>query len=144
MSPAAGTVLLTLADATTPVHLAPGCDTAALRDWITFHTGAPLVAAEGAVFAVGRWADLLPLDRFALGTAEYPDRSATLIVEVAALEPATHRLTGPGIAGEAGLRLPGDEAARRNAGAFPLGLDLVLTCGDRLAALPRTTTVEAH
>jgi alpha-D-ribose 1-methylphosphonate 5-triphosphate synthase subunit PhnH len=139
LSPAAGVVLLTLADATTPLHLAPGHDRAALRDWIAFHTGAPVGPPETAAFALGDWAGLQPLDRLPLGSAEYPDRSATLIVEVPALAPATHRLTGPGIRAAAGLRLPGARPAAR----FPLGLDLILTCGDSLACLPRSTKAEA-
>lgn len=143
LSVAAGVVLLTLADATTPVWLAPSHDGAAVRDWITFHTGAPFTAPEAAQFVLGDWAGLLPLGRFATGTAQYPDRAATLIVEVAALAPATHRLTGPGIRDTAALRLPGAEAQALNAGRFPLGLDLILTCGDRLAGLPRTTLAEA-
>ncbi|MBI1219563.1 MAG: phosphonate C-P lyase system protein PhnH [Rhodobacteraceae bacterium] len=143
LSMAAGVVLLTLADTTTPMHLAPSHDLPVVRDWITFHTGAPFVAAGRAVFALGDWAGLAPLDRFPIGTSEYPDRAATLIVEVAALAPATHRLTGPGILDAAQLRLPGGEAARLNAGRFPLGLDLILCCGDRLAGVPRTTKLEA-
>jgi alpha-D-ribose 1-methylphosphonate 5-triphosphate synthase subunit PhnH len=142
LSVAAGVVLLTLADPTTPVHLAPSYDLATVRDWITFHTGAPLVAAGQAVFALGYWAGLQPLERFAFGTADYPDRSATLIVEVDALAPATHRLTGPGIRDVAAMRLPGEAALRRNAGRFPLGMDLILCCGNRLAGLPRTTRAE--
>ena len=55
LSPAAGTLILTLCDPETPVHLAGTHDTAALRDWITFHTGAPLVGAREAMFAVGAW-----------------------------------------------------------------------------------------
>ena len=143
LSVAAGVALLTLVDATTPVHLAPSHDLRAVRDWITFHTGAPLVAAGQAVFALGDWAGLQPLEHFALGTSDYPDRSATLIVEADALEPATHRLRGPGIRDTASLRLPGDAALRLNAGRFPLGIDLILCCGDRLAGLPRTTRAEA-
>ncbi|MDE3240997.1 MAG: phosphonate C-P lyase system protein PhnH [Paracoccaceae bacterium] len=143
MSVAAGVVLLTLADPTTPLWLAPSHDLPALRDWIAFHTGAPLVGPQQAAFALGRWDALQPLDRFAPGTPDYPDRSATLIVDVPALEPATHRLTGPGIRDAATLRLPGDEALRLNAGRFPLGLDLFLCAGDRLAGLPRTVKAEA-
>ncbi|MDE3079771.1 MAG: phosphonate C-P lyase system protein PhnH [Paracoccaceae bacterium] len=143
LSVAAGVVLLTLADPTTPLWLAPSHDLPALRDWIAFHTGAPLVGPQQAAFALGRWDALQPLDRFAPGTPDYPDRSATLIVDVPALEPATHRLTGPGIRDAATLRLPGDEALRLNAGRFPLGLDLFLCAGDRLAGLPRTVKAEA-
>ena len=51
-----------LCDRTTPLHLAGGHDCAAVRDWVTFHTGAPLVAPEAAAFALGRWDDLTPLE----------------------------------------------------------------------------------
>ena len=52
-----------------------------------------------------------------------------------------------GIAGTAALTvagLPGGFWAQRTALAplFPRGLDVVLTCGGRLAALPRTTRTE--
>ena len=53
LSPAAGALILTLADTTTGLHLAPSHDTPSLRDWITFHTGAPFVGPEAAVFALG-------------------------------------------------------------------------------------------
>jgi len=145
LSVAAGVVLLTLADGTTPVHLAPSHDVAAVRDWLTFHCGCPLVAAEQAVFAVGLWDALLPIGRFPIGTAEYPDRSTTLIVEVPALSgpPGGARLTGPGIRGEARLCLPDVEILAGNHAQFPLGCDLYLTAGDRLAGLPRSTKPEA-
>jgi alpha-D-ribose 1-methylphosphonate 5-triphosphate synthase subunit PhnH len=142
LSPAAGALLLTLADADAPVHLAEGHDTQAVRAWLAFHTGAPVVARAEAAFAVGRWAALGPLSDYPQGTPEYPDRSATLIVEMEALEAEGPRLTGPGIETEARLSLPETEAFRANAARFPLGLDFVLTAGDRLAALPRTTRVE--
>ena len=142
LSVAAGVLLLTLADGTTPLHLAGGHDLPLLRRWIAFHTGAPFVPAEQAVFALGTWDALAPLARFATGTAQYPDRGATLIVEMAALEPATHRLTGPGIRDAAHLRLPDTAAFRANAALFPLGLDFLFTADDRVAALPRTTKVE--
>jgi alpha-D-ribose 1-methylphosphonate 5-triphosphate synthase subunit PhnH len=143
LSPAAGTLLLTLADGTTPVHLAPSHDTDALRSWIAFHIGAPLVTAEAAVFAVGSWEALQPLDRFAIGTPEYPDRAATLIVEVEELAPANARLTGPGIRDAATLRIPAIAAFQANRQLFPLGFDVFLTCGGTLAGLPRSTRVEA-
>ncbi|WP_212523436.1 phosphonate C-P lyase system protein PhnH [Actibacterium sp. MT2.3-13A] len=143
LSPAAGTLLLTLADAETPVHLAPSHDRPALRDWLTFHTGAPLVGPGEAVFAVGAWAALQPLDAYRIGVPDYPDRSATLIVEMEGLSALRARLTGPGIKDVAALSLPDIAAFQRNALLFPLGLDFYFTAGDRLAALPRTTKVEA-
>lgn len=140
LSVAAGIVLLTLCDPETPLFLAPGHDSAQLRDWITFHTGAPFVTAPQAMFAVGHW-DALPLDAFSRGTSEYPDRSATLIVETPSLSNLGPTLRGPGIKDAVCLSLPETEVFQKNARLFPLGLDFIFTSGDRLAALPRSTKV---
>lgn len=141
LSPAAATVLLVLCDRTTPLHLAPSHDTPALRDWIAFHCGAPLVDAADAAFALGRWDALLPLDRFAIGTPEYPDRAATLIVDGHDFDAAPATLSGPGIRDTARLALPDPAAFAANHAGFPLGWDAILTHGTRLAALPRSTEV---
>lgn len=157
---AAGSALLILADPTTPLHLAgplPG-----LADWLRFHAGCPLSDPGGAALAVGRWSDLLPLlapmepapgqapgqatGRAAglpRGLPDYPDRSATVIVELDRLEPEGARLTGPGIRDRSHLSLPDPAPFRDNHALFPMGLDFIFTCGDRLACLPRSTTVEA-
>jgi alpha-D-ribose 1-methylphosphonate 5-triphosphate synthase subunit PhnH len=142
LSVAAGVALLTLADPSTPVHLAGATDTPAVRDWLTFHLGAPLVGAEDADFALGTWADLQPVSRFRIGQPDYPDRSATLIVAVDHLEPEGVRLCGPGIRGAAQLSLPGIPALQANTAIFPLGFDCLFTCGTRIAALPRSTRLE--
>ena len=143
LSVAAAVLLLTLVDRTTPLHLAPGHDGAAIRDWITFHCGAPLVAAEAAVFALGSWAGLMPVSRFAIGTPEYPDRAATLIVEMPELRAEGVTLTGPGIQTTAALNLPETEAFAANHALFPLGWDAFFTRGTQLAALPRSTRIGA-
>ncbi len=142
LSPAAAATLLTLTDTTTPLHLAGGLDGDDLRHWIAFHTGAPLAAAETAAFALGRWDDLHPLSRFSIGDPAYPDRAATLIVEMDRLTADGPRLTGPGIRDSARLSLPETAAFQKNRQLFPLGFDVILTCGDRIAALPRSTIVE--
>lgn len=142
VSEAAAVLLLVLCDPDTPVWLAPSHDSDALRRWVAFHTGAPIVAARGeAAFALGRWDSLAPLRDYRIGTAEYPDRSATLIVEMDDLRAEGAVLTGPGIREVAGLNLPDVAAFRANRALFPLGLDFFFTCGDRLAALPRSTRV---
>lgn len=143
LSTAAGCMLLTLCDTETPVFLAETHDRPEVRDWITFHCGAPQVGAGQARFALGAWDALKPLDRFSIGTAEYPDRSATLIVESVRLTPDSARLTGPGIKDAAWLSLPEIEAFHANHALFPLGLDFFFTAGAQLAALPRSTRVEA-
>lgn len=140
LSVAAGVVILTLCDPDTPVYLSPGSDNAAVRAWITFHTGAPFCSPVEAQFAVGVW-DELPIDAFALGTAEYPDRSTTLIVERPSLDATGATLRGPGIKDQAALNLPTLDVFQANAALFPLGLDFIFTCQSRLAALPRTTKV---
>ncbi len=143
LSVAAGTLLLTLADGTTPVHLAPSLDRPAIRDWLTFHCGAPLSGPSEAAFAVGPWAELQPVSRFAIGTPEYPDRSVTLIVEGPWGAESNARLTGPGIATETLAWLPEIAAFAANRRAYPLGFDTYLTDGARLLGLPRSTTVGA-
>lgn len=140
MSVAAGVVLLTLCDPETPIYLAGSHDTAQIREWIMFHTGAPFAGAHDAMFALGVWEDL-PLREFPIGSAEYPDRSATLIIERADLSGTGAVLKGPGIEAEARFSLPETRAFQENAALFPLGLDFLFTCDTRLAALPRTTRV---
>lgn len=139
---AAATLILTLCDTTTGIFLAPSHDVDALRGWITFHTGAPFVAPQEATFALGTWEALQPVDRFSVGTSEYPDRAATIIVETESLENAGAVLRGPGIKDSAALNLPELAAFQANRRQFPLGFDCYFTCGDRLAGLPRSTIVE--
>jgi len=141
LSVAAGTLLLTLCDPETGVYLGGACDTPEVRGWLAFHAGAPVVAAERADFAVGRWDDLGPLERYRIGTPEYPDRSATLIVEMETLEASGATLRGPGIKDSARLNLPDAAVLAGNAMLYPLGLDFFFTCGGRVAALPRSTTI---
>ena len=140
LSPAMGAVLLTLCDTETPVYLAGDMDCEAARAWLAFHTGAPFVGPAHCMFAVGKWDALAPLAVYPIGTSEYPDRSATLIVECSELAPGA-TLTGPGIKETATLSLPDVEAFQANQTLFPLGLDFIFTCGECLAALPRSTEV---
>jgi alpha-D-ribose 1-methylphosphonate 5-triphosphate synthase subunit PhnH len=144
LSPAAGAVLLTLADAETPLLLDAGAEAEA---WAVFHAGCPVVRDPGAaafVLATGAPPSLDALDP---GTDEEPERAATLILQVASLEEgAGWRLTGPGIEREHRLRVEGAPegfvaawgAARAR---FPLGVDVILCAGDRVAALPRGVAI---
>jgi alpha-D-ribose 1-methylphosphonate 5-triphosphate synthase subunit PhnH len=143
LSIAAGTALLVLTDPTTRLHLAGRADCASVRDWVAFHIGAPLTRAEYADFAVGTWEDLQPVSRFRIGQPDYPDRSATLIVECDRLTNHGPSLTGPGIETATWLNLPETAAFRANRALFPLGFDTIFTAGDRIAGLPRSTRVEA-
>lgn len=141
VSRAAATLLLVLCDPETPLHLAGGYDTDALRGWVTFHTGAPLVPADKAMFVLGNWS-ALELGALSLGTAEYPDRSATVIVD-GVFEGVEVTLRGPGIKEMTRARLPEVAVFQDNAARFPLGLDFYFTTGAKLSALPRSTRVTA-
>ncbi len=141
LSIAAAATLLTLCDADTPLTLGPSHDTAEIRAWIAFHTGAPLTGPAQAAFALGTWAELQPLDQYPKGTPEYPDRSTTLIVATDGLTAEGATLSGPGIKEAAQLSLPEVTAFQENARAYPLGLDFIFTAGSKVAALPRTTEV---
>ena len=143
LSKAAGAVLLTLCDTETPIYLAGAADCDAVRAWLAFHTGAPVAGPSHCMFAVGSWEALLPLSAYPVGTSEYPDRSATLIVERAELATTGATLKGPGIRDTASLSLPDAEALQANSALFPLGLDFIFASGSQLAALPRTTTISA-
>ncbi|MCE7026520.1 phosphonate C-P lyase system protein PhnH [Jiella avicenniae] len=146
LSPAQGAALLALGDADTPVHVGDAGET--LEAWLGFQTGARLVGAAEARFAVVPCFDRACLETFPLGTLGYPDRSATLLVEVASFGSGEAlRLSGPGISGETTVRISGlgndfVAARRTNRALFPCGLDLVLTCGTEILGLPRTTIVE--
>lgn len=143
LQPAAAAALLALADAETPLW------TDALgeaRDWIAFHTGAPFVALGQAQFALALGA-APALAALNPGTDETPQESATLILQLAALDDtAGWQLTGPGIEHThrlAAQGLPEDFPAQwaANRAQFPRGVDLILCAGTRLAALPRTTRI---
>lgn len=143
LSVAAGSLLLTLCDTETPVHLAGDHNVQVVREWITFHTNAPIAERRAdTAFALGRWHALLPLHDYPLGSSEYPDRSATLIVEMDQITANGPVLRGPGIRDSARLSLPEVDAFRQNHALFPRGLDFYFTAGDLVAALPRSTTVE--
>ena len=138
---------LALADVETPLWLPARLRRGAAAEWLRFHTNAPQGTGRGpAMFAVGLWEELLPLEDWPAGEPAYPDRAATLIVEVAALDVGpVLALSGPGIDGHARLApmLPegAAEALRVNAARFPLGLDFFFTAGRQVAGLPRSTRI---
>ena len=145
---ASAAFVLTLADFETPLWIERvGTDA---REWLLFHTGAPIVAAPRDA-RVGLATDVAwvpPLPALDAGSDERPDRSATLVIQVDRLQEGSgHALTGPGIEALSMLHAAGlppsfwDEL-RANHARFPRGVDVVLTAGTRLAALPRTTRVE--
>jgi len=143
-------IALTLFDHDTPLWLDPRmAECTDVLKWLKFHTGAPVIQDSSiAAFALISDGVLLPpLDRFALGTNEYPDRSTMVIVQVESLDSGRNfELRGPGIDGVATLEAsikPFDlfEQLRFNEALFPRGIDVVLVADDAVVAIPRTTRV---
>jgi alpha-D-ribose 1-methylphosphonate 5-triphosphate synthase subunit PhnH len=146
LEPAAAAVLATLADYDTLVWFEDSNADAA-TSWLTFHTGAAAAndpsTASFAVLSnkspIGGWLN------FPMGSLSYPDRSATLLLPVESLRDGTPlTIVGPGIETAATIAPRGlpdgfNKAMAINAARFPLGFDLLLTCGSELLALPRTT-----
>jgi len=147
---AAFAALLALCDYATPVWLAQP-DTA-LASALRFHTGAPLVDEPAeAAFAYIHDASTMPaLERFALGAAESPEQSVTLLIRVDALMGGTPVvLSGPGIQHTetiAPVGLPEHFWRERAALAplFPCGVDCYLVRGAELIGLPRTTQAKVN
>jgi alpha-D-ribose 1-methylphosphonate 5-triphosphate synthase subunit PhnH len=145
-------IALTLFDHDTPVWLDPKMsETSDVTKWLKFHTGAPVIGDPSICsFALIGDARALPaLDRFAVGSNEYPDRSTTLILQVQSLTQGPGvELGGPGIDGTSVLRAaiqPADlfERLAINVALFPRGIDVVLVADDAIVAIPRTTRLVA-
>ncbi|RJQ56826.1 MAG: phosphonate C-P lyase system protein PhnH [Desulfobacteraceae bacterium] len=145
---ASAAICLSLLDFETPFwsDLNPG--TPAL-EWLNFHSGCKIVShTYDALFAlVTDLSALPPLHHFRIGTDECPDTSTTLIVQVEGFAMKNgKRLTGPGIPTSRRLSvggIPGTfwEQWHAQFEIFPLGVDVIFTFENCLAALPRSTRV---
>ncbi|MHC1548619.1 phosphonate C-P lyase system protein PhnH [Phyllobacterium sp. K27] len=150
LSPVAASIAATLFDHDATVW----CDkpVKASQDaigWLKFHTGLELTNDPShADFAlVSDIATMPSFDAFAKGTSEYPDRSTTIILQVAGFDgPQKLTLEGPGIK-DTQVFAPSEipkmfmEQWTANRGAFPRGIDLIFAGNGALAALPRTTRI---
>lgn len=148
LAPAAAAIILALCDFETPLYLSPSIAAMpGVAEFLRFHTDAPVVRepAHAAFALIDLRVDVLDLSGFAQGTAEYPDRSTTVIALCDSVEAgASMSLAGPGIAGTFEIciaPLPVGFAAQWsvNRAAFPLGVDILFAAGDRVVALPRST-----
>lgn len=147
LGPELAALALTLCDHDTAVWLEAELATEEVRGWLRFHTGAPVTGQpEDAQFALCRNA-AMPLRRFGQGTQSYPDRSTTVVQQVAALSGGVPlELRGPGIetaAEMAVIGLPEDFLAQwaENRAQFPRGVDLLLVASGAVIGLPRTTRI---
>jgi alpha-D-ribose 1-methylphosphonate 5-triphosphate synthase subunit PhnH len=150
MSAGAAAVALAMLDYETPVWLDAALAGARVADWIRLHSGARVTSepAEAAFAFIADPAHAPAFDVFSPGTPEYPDRSATLVLQVEAFGSGDGLLlSGPGIADVRNFSaqpLPGDFQARlaANRALFPRGVDVVLVSPEAVAALPRSVTAQ--
>ena len=100
---------------------------------------------QGAVALIAAPLAMPPLTVFACGLAAYPDRSATLVLQIPSLvggQPVS--LSGPGIEHSIAVAAAGLPdwfwpAWNENAERYPLGIDVFLADGEAVVGLPRTT-----
>lgn len=146
--PSTMSVLFTLLDADTTLWLPKVKQTEAVQTNLTFHCGCKITSKqEEAQFAIYDLEEFLNDDNIALsmGNDRYPDLSATIILQI----PESQSLTsviwrGPGIKNfrECALPLPNEFwDKRQKLIAFPRGIDFILTQGDRVMGLPRSTRI---
>lgn len=150
LSAAAAAIALTLFDFDNAVWLDSLAAAGPVPEFLKFHCGSRLVGSPiEARFALIVEPSRMPLiDSFATGEDRYPDRSATLIVQVPSLtEGPVTSWSGPGIDGSlevgiAGLPLDFYEHWGLNHELYPLGVDIIFASGGSVVGLPRGVKVE--
>ncbi|MCY6382043.1 phosphonate C-P lyase system protein PhnH [Hoeflea prorocentri] len=151
LTPVTGAIAATLFDHDTQIWLDPVLARSSdVAGWLAFNTAAPIVREMlDADFAVISDSEALPsLESFSQGTQEYPDRSTTLIVQIAALSGGPGlTLTGPGIQEIAHIVPQGlpdrfMDQWSANGMRFPRGVDVLLAAPEGVIALPRTVKIK--
>ena len=141
LSNAAATILITLCDNESNVYLTKEYNTEEVRNWLIFNTGAIISNKKNADFVIGTWKSLLPLNEFKIGVPEYPERSATLIIEETKYKKVKCNIDGPGIKNKLNIDLPNPELFIENNNLYPLGLDFYFTNDLEILSIPRSTKI---
>lgn len=150
VSAAVTQLLLTLSDNSTPCFLSQRyLNDDHFVENFRFHCAAPITQTrELADFALISGEEATTFCGFAMGEGSYPDKSASIIIEVDSLESGIEcLLTGPGIQTSSSANIKGlsDEllmALISGRGTFPQGVDLYLSSGHQIMAIPRTTRIQ--
>lgn len=139
-------VLLTLCDQNTHVYFSDTLKSDGIIKSTQFHTQAVISEAQTAHFAFIT-ASEFRADDFNHGDEVCPEHSATVVIQVDSLKdgnPLT--LSGAGIKSTKTVSPMMSDALvthyQHQAKHYPLGIDTILTCGNQLIAIPRTTKVE--
>lgn len=150
LNPACAAACLTLWDLEVQVWLQPSFSPQ-VRAWLSFHTGCQFVTeTEEADFAlIADLTEMPELSDFYWGTAEQPETSTTLLIQIASWQsgqPVT--LTGSGILDRQAIapQLPYRfwDDWEQNRQAYPLGVDVFCFTQDTVMGLPRTVNAEVR
>lgn len=152
---ASASLLLALLDQDCTLWLSPTLANGPAATWLRFHTGCLIeVDSSQADFVwAASIAELPPLQRLKQGSAEYPDQSATCVVEVTAwrvaavAEAGAVSLRGPGVRDVVNLAMDGMDArfvlqhhARQE--HAPRGIDMFFCAGDTVLGFPRSVRLQ--
>ena len=150
---ASAALLLALLDQDCKVWLSDGFANSHAAAWLRFHTGCTFVknSIEADFVWIAHANELPAFENLAQGNAQYPELSATCVVQVMGFETGGNAdawtLSGPGVNGTIQLKLVGlpDNfvSARRNSQVHaPCGIDFFFTNNNTLMGLPRSTQVK--
>jgi alpha-D-ribose 1-methylphosphonate 5-triphosphate synthase subunit PhnH len=145
-------ICLTLCDYDTPLWLDETLHTPSMLDYLRFHTGARIEAemAQASFLICTQASAATVLAAANRGNAEYPDASATLVIQLSSFSVGERvTLKGPGIDGERDFTTCGlDERfwdlMEDNHRSFPLGCDVFFASLDEVTALPRSTHIRTE
>lgn len=137
---------LTLADFEVSIWLdEPLASRPEIGRYLEFHTGARIITdcQHANIALITNVETMPPLLAFAQGSLDYPDRSTTLIIQVAGFGTTT-QFEGPGIRDRIAFNpipAPSDFGAQfvENRSRFPCGVDLLFASPTAFAALPRSS-----
>ena len=151
LTPACGAACLTLIDFETVVWLSPTLPSL-VKDWLRFHTGCTFTdqPVQCAFAVISDW-EAVALTQFCRGSAESPEESTTLLIQVKQLKTDSQTnnsvlLSGPGII-ESRTVSPAVSVSfwkmwQQNHAAYPRGVDCFLFGEHQLMGLPRSTHVQ--
>ena len=148
---AAASVLLALLDQDCALWLSPTLAHGPAAAWLRFHTGCLIEqdCSKADFVWAASIAELPPLHQLKQGSAEYPDQSATCVVDVTAWRAAAPSeadavsLRGPGVRDVFTLAMDGMDASfvqqhHAMQEHAPCGVDIFCCAGDVVLGFPRS------
>jgi len=148
---AAASLLLALLDQDCALWLSPTLADGPAAAWLRFHTGCRVEqdCSKADFVWAASIAELPPLQALSQGSSEYPDQSATCVVEVTAWRAAAETevdavsLRGPGVRDVLTLAVDGMDASflqqhHAMQEHAPCGVDMFFCAGEAVLGFPRS------